>query len=48
MTHVITGILDQCLHVCLYDIGGGCIYELVNNDPCYYWDIRSVSSCLTL
>jgi hypothetical protein len=24
------------------------IYELVNNDPCYNWDIRSVSSCLCL
>ena len=48
MTRVITGILDQCLRVCVYDIGGGCIYELVNNDPCYNWDIRSVSSCLCL
>ena len=23
MTRVITGILDQCLRVCVYDIGGG-------------------------
>jgi hypothetical protein len=47
MTRVITGILDQCLRVCVYDIGGG-IYELVNHDPCYNWDIRSASPCLSI